>query len=229
MKITQRNLKEWFPRDRRFLHFCARYYGYSFYNDEVVEFANEYAIKNVLKMYQEGREFEDEKHMTGIVMSSFRFGILNGYTAYERYRRLKDRPMTDYDVDPEFNSVLSHLESDTKEYDNTMELVYKLISELPPVQAEVIKRHYKGQEALADIAKSLEIRYADARRILRNGLKKLEKQLKYETPSKSEPENKYPKYKELVGSLPAPVRSEPPVSNKAEDSSHSKAMSFLYT
>lgn len=137
--------------------------------------------------------------------------------------------MTDYDVDPEFNSVLSHLESDTKEYDNTMELVYKLISELPPVQAEVIRRHYKDQEALADIAKSLEIRYSDARRILRNGLKKLEKQLKNETPSKSEPENKYPKYKELVGSLPAPVRSEPPVSNKAKDSSHSKAMSFLYT
>lgn len=229
MKITQRNLKEWFPRDRRFLHFCARYYGYSFYNDEVVEFANEYAIKNVLKMYQEGREFEDEKHMTGMVMSSFRFAILNGYTAYERYRRLKDRPMTDYDVDPEFNSVLGRIESDTKEYDNTMELVYKLISELPPVQAEVIRRHYKDQEALADIAKSLEIRYADARRILRNGLKKLEKQLKNETPSKSEPKNKYPKYKELVGSLPAPVRSEPPVSNKAKDSSHSKAMSFLYT
>lgn len=229
MKITQRNLKEWFPKDRRFLHFCARYYGYSFYNDEVVEFANEYAIKNVLKMYQEGREFENEKHMTGMVMSSFRFAILNGYTAYDRYRRLKDRPMTDYDVDPEFNSVLSHLQSDTKEYDNTMEMVYKLIEELPPTQGEIIRRHYIDQEALADIAKSLDMRYTEARRVLRHGLKKLEKQIRHEEPINSEPQNKYPKHKELIGSLPAPVRSKPPVSNKAQDGPHSKAMSFLYS
>ena len=37
MKITERDLRNWFPADRRFLHFCAKYYGYSFHNDEVVE------------------------------------------------------------------------------------------------------------------------------------------------------------------------------------------------
>ena len=68
-----------------------------------------------------------------------------------------------------------------------MEMVYKLIEELPPTQGEIIRRHYIDQEALADIAKSLDMRYAEARRVLKHGLKKLEKQIIYGGPDKNKP------------------------------------------
>lgn len=229
MKITEKNLKNWFPHDRRFLHFCARYYGYSFYNDEVVEFANEFATKNVLNMYHQGREFDNEKHMTAMVMSSFRFGILNGYKAYDRYRKLQDRPMSDYDVDPEFNSVLSNLEGESTEYDNTMDMIKEAMQKLPDVQSELVRRKFLNHENLSDIAKSLGISYTDARRHERHALKQLRDDIENETPRKPEHKDQYPKYKDPIESLPAPVRSKPPRTNKAADSSHSEAMSFLYS
>ena len=68
MKITERDLRNWFPADRRFLHFCAKYYGYSFRNDEVVERANHLAVLNVMRLVNRDQEFEDEAHMTGMVM-----------------------------------------------------------------------------------------------------------------------------------------------------------------
>lgn len=229
MKITEKHIAKWFPRDRRFLHFCAKYYGYSFHNDEVVEHANFYAIKYVNKLYQEGKEFENEKHMTGIVMSSFRFAILNGYNSYSRTRRLNDRPMTDYQYEDGFNSVLDNTQSLDKEYDNSMDHIKAIIKQLPPVMSEIIDRHYLQQESLKDISRDLEMEYSTTRRHMRNGLSRIRKALENEEPRESELENKYPEYRTIIESLPKPVRSKPFESNKATDSSHTKAMSFLYS
>jgi hypothetical protein len=57
MKITDKDLRNWFPRDMRFLHFCAKYYGYSFHNNEVVERANHLAILNVMRLVNRDEEF----------------------------------------------------------------------------------------------------------------------------------------------------------------------------
>lgn len=229
MRITEKQIAKWFPRDRRFLHFCAKYYGYSFQNDEVVEHANFYAIKYINKMYHEGREFDDEKHMTGMVMSAFRFAILNGYDSYARTRRLNDRPMTDYEFEDGFNSAMAKTKSNDKDYDNTIDLVKAIIKELPPVMSEIIDRHYLQQQSLREIARDLEIEYTTARRWLRNGLSRIRKALENEEPREIELENKYPKYTPVSESLPKTVRSRPPQTNKATDSSHTKAMSFLYS
>lgn len=229
MRITEKQMAKWFPKDRRFLHFCAKYYGYTFHNDEVVEHANFYAIRNITKMFNEGREFEDEKHMTGIVMSSFRFAILSGYNAYAKTKRLGDRPMTDYEYDDGFNSVMDTAQSNDKPYDNTMILIKAVMQELPPIQAELIQRHYLDQETLQSVSRDLGIDYTTARRHMRNALRKIRKVLENEEPRETKHTNKPADNPKTIGSLPKPVRSKPVATNKAEDSSHSEAMSFLYS
>lgn len=229
MRITEKQIAKWFPRDRRFLHFCAKYYGYSFHNDEVVEHANFFAAKYINKMYQEGREFDDEKHMTGIVMSAFRFAILNGYNSYGKTRRLNDRPMTDYEYEDGFNSAMSQATSSDLPYDNTMDLVKEIIAELPPIMGELIQRHYLKQETLREVARDLGLDYTTARRHLRNGLSRIRKALENEEPREVKPASKQTNNTKVSRSLPKPVRSQPLITNKAEDSSHTKAMSFLYS
>lgn len=86
MKLTERNIKQYFPRDRRFLHFCAKYYGLSFYNDDVVETANFKAIQNVMELIKKDIEFDDEAHLTAYVMNSFRFAILSAYAFHDQKR-----------------------------------------------------------------------------------------------------------------------------------------------
>jgi RNA polymerase sigma factor (sigma-70 family) len=228
-KITEKDIKGWFPRDRRFLHFCARYYGYSFHNDEVVEYANEYAIRYITKMFQEGKGFENDKHMTGIVMSSFRFAILNGYTAYQKSKRLESRPMSDYDFEGDYNSVLSTLADGSKEYDNIREVLDMIMEkELTEREREMIKRHYFQGDSLKDIVRHLEVSYTDGRRIMRNAMKKIKTVLNHEEPREIEQKDKHPERREVSKSLPKPVRNKPIDSNKAKTESYSKAMSFLY-
>jgi RNA polymerase sigma factor (sigma-70 family) len=229
-KITEKDIKGWFPRDRRFLHFCAKYYGYSFHNDEVVEYANEYAIRYITKLFNEGREFDNEQHMTGIVMSSFRFAILNGYSAYQRSKRLGSRPMSDYDGEGDYNSVMISLSDGSKEYDNINEVLKMIMDkELTDREREIIKRHYFDGDSLKDIVRHLEVSYTDGRRIMRNAMKKLKTVLNHEEPREIEYKDKYPKRKEIVGTLPKPVRNKPIDSNKAKTESYTKAMSFLYS
>lgn len=228
-KITEKDIKGWFPKDRRFLHFCARYYGYSFQNDEVVEYANEYAIRYITKMFNDGREFDNDQHMTGMVMSSFRFAILNGYTAYSNSKRLGSRPMSDYDGEDGFNSVLFNLTDGSKDYDNMAEVLKQIIDkELTDRERQLVTRHYYLQDSLIDISRDLEISYTDSRRILRNAFKKIKTVLKHEEPREIEQQNKYPEYREVIESLPTPVRNRSIETNKAKTESYSKAMSFLY-
>ena len=57
-KITEDIFKDWFPKNNRFLHYCAKYYGFSFHNEAVVEEASFQAMLNVKILMYRDEEFE---------------------------------------------------------------------------------------------------------------------------------------------------------------------------
>jgi RNA polymerase sigma factor (sigma-70 family) len=235
MKITEKKMKEWFPADRRFLHFCAKYYKYSFHSDEVVEEAHFIAIKNVMSLKNREIEFESEQHMVGTVMSTFRFAILNAYKQMSLRDRLSCRPMTDYEYSADsdggvYNSVLSTLKSDTKEYDNTIELVKDFMdSELNVVERECIRLRYLEQLTVPEVANKLDREPRIVRNAIERGLRKLKKKADEITYIGIEEEVKHGYRDEPVRVVPNIVRSKPLNTNKATTESHTTAMSFLYS
>lgn len=235
MKITERKMREWFPADRRFLHFCAKYYKYSFHSDAVVEEANFIAIKNVMSLKNREVEFEDEKHMVGTVMSTFRYAILNAYKQMSLRERLNCRPMTDYEYASDsdggvYNSVLSTLKSDSTEYDNTIELVKRLMdSELNVVERECIRLRYLKQLTVPEVSKELDREQRDVRNAIVRGLRKLKKKADEIEYIGIEKEVKPRASEQPVRVVPDIVRSKPLVTNKATTSAHTEAMSFLYS
>ena len=57
-KITEDRFKDWFPKSNRFLHYCAKYYGFSFHNEAVVEEAAYQSMLNVKRLMDRGEEFD---------------------------------------------------------------------------------------------------------------------------------------------------------------------------
>ena len=158
MKITDKDLRNWFPRDMRFLHFCAKYYGYSFHNDEVVERANHLAVLNVMRLVNRDQEFEDEAHMTGIVMSSFRYAILNSYSnslsANEKNLEVRNDSELTYGVgDEEYSKYQANAVADTKEINNLVDFVTEYAeTNLPYLQRRALVECVMGQSTMKELA-----------------------------------------------------------------------------
>ena len=158
MKITEKDLRNWFPRDMRFLHFCAKYYGYSFHNDEVVERANHLAVLNVMRLVNRDQEFEDEAHMTGIVMSSFRYAILNAYSnslsANEKNLDVRNESEVTYGVgDEEYSKYQANAVADTKEINNLVDFVTEYAeTNLPYLQRRALIECVMGQSTMKELA-----------------------------------------------------------------------------
>ena len=231
-KITEKDIKGWFPADNRFLHYCAKFYGYSFYNDDVVAEAAFQAARAITKMYNEQREFDNEEHMVGMVMSSFRFAILNAYTIKKRSEKLEVRPMTDYEYSEgsdSFNMVMDRKTDNTKPYDNTNDFLKEVIAaNLPPVERDCIVLHFIDGLTGPDISCELDITYNEYRAAIQRGLRKLKRAFKNEQKKpkvQAKPRNIQPTKR----ALQPIVQCQPFTTNKAERSSHSKAMSFLHT
>lgn len=169
MRITEKHLKEFFPRNMRFLHYVAKRYGYSFYNDLASEKATFNAQKAILKMYNEGKEFESNEHLYGIVMSSFRYAILQSYTKTPNERELNIRPESDYisryhdsDYSPIENKTISY----EKPYDDTADVMYGLLKKtLNPIEFSVFYLKYKKDYQLKQIATELDLPLAKVKTI----------------------------------------------------------------
>lgn len=131
MKLTEKDIKQYFPRDRRFLHFCAKYYGLSFYNDEVVETANFKAIQNIMELIKKDIEFDDEAHLTAYVMNSFRFAILSAYTFHDQKRwslDVRNESELTYGDNEDTTSIYeASAVSYDPEYSNTIKEVIKFL------------------------------------------------------------------------------------------------------
>lgn len=239
MKITEKNLKAWFPANRRFLHFCAKYYSLSFYSDEIVEEANFIAIKNVMAMYNKEQEFETEQHMFGIVMSSFRFAILNAYQSSGgvNRRELKVRSASDLLwISQDSGDEFSKYEQACVAYDKPYDIVHEKLNEyidtqLPIIEREVIRRHVMNDDKIKEVAEQLDITTNNVRSAKQRAFRKIKKfrnrlDEAINTTPKNADNNKY--ISPALSQLRIKMALESAEEVKVKKCSYSEAMSFLY-
>jgi DNA-directed RNA polymerase specialized sigma24 family protein len=238
MKITDKNLRNWFPRDMRFLHFCAKYYGYSFHNDEVVERANHLAVLNVMRLVNRDEEFEDEAHMTGIVMSSFRYAILNSYSnslsANEKNLEVRNDSELTYGVgDEEYSKYQANAVADTKEINNLVDFVTDYAeTNLPYLQRRALVECVIGESTMRELSEDTDTTVRQVHLAKQKAIRRVKKLIGV----LDENEKKYGK-KETNGEYISPSRSklqieiqlEPVRRNEERERDYSKAMSFIHT
>lgn len=238
MKITEKDLRNWFPRDMRFLHFCAKYYGYSFHNDEVVERANHLAILNVMRLVNREQEFEDEAHMTGMVMSSFRYAILNAYTnslsANEKNLEVRNDSELTYGVgDEEYSKYQASAVADTKEIDNLVDFVTEYAeTNLPYLQRRALVECVIGESTMKELATDTDTSVRKVHLAKQKAIRRVKKLIG----ALNENEKKYGK-EETNGKYISPSRSklqiaiqlEPIRRDETRERDYSKAMSFVNT
>jgi len=238
MKITERDLRNWFPADRRFLHFCAKYYGYSFHNDEVVERANHLAVLNVMRLVNRDEEFEDEAHMTGIVMSSFRYAILNSYsnslTANEKNLEVRNESEVTYgDGSEEYSKYQESAVSNDKEIDNLLDVVRDYAeTKLPYLERRALLECVIGESTMKELATDTDTTVRQVHLAKQKAIRRVKKLIgvldenekkygeqtdngKYISPSRSK--------------LQIAIQLEPIRRDEARERDYSKAMSFIHT
>lgn len=238
MKITDKDLRNWFPRDMRFLHFCAKYYGYSFHNDEVVERANHLAVLNVMRLVNRDEEFEDEAHMTGMVMSSFRYAILNSYSnslsANEKNLEVRNDSELTYGVsDEEYSKYQANAVADTKEINNLVDFVTDYAeTNLPYLQRRALVECVIGESTMRELSEDTDTTVRQVHLAKQKAIRRVKKLIGV----LDENEKKYGK-KETNGEYISPSRSklqieiqlEPVRRNEERERDYSKAMSFIHT
>lgn len=238
MKITEKDLRNWFPRDMRFLHFCAKYYGYSFHNDEVVERANHLAVLNVMRLVNREQEFEDEAHMTGMVMSSFRYAILNAYTnslsANEKNLEVRNDSELTYGFgDEEYSKYQASAVADTKEIDNLVDFVTEYAeTNLPYLQRRALVECVIGESTMKELATDTDTSVRKVHLAKQKAIRRVKKLIG----ALNENEKKYGK-EETNGKYISPSRSklqiaiqlEPIRRDETRERDYSKAMSFVNT
>ena len=238
MKITEKDLRNWFPRDMRFLHFCAKYYGYSFHNDEVVERANHLAVLNVMRLVNRDQEFEDEAHMTGMVMSSFRYAILNSYSnslsANEKNLEVRNDSELTYGFgDEEYSKYQASAVADTKEIDNLVDFVTEYAeTNLPYLQRRALVECVIGESTMRELSEDTDTTVRQVHVAKQTAIRRVKKLIGV----LDENEKKYGK-KETNGKYISPSRSklqiaiqlEPIRRDEERERNHSKAMSFIHT
>ena len=228
-KITEERFKDWFPKSNRFLHYCAKYYGFSFHNEAVVEEAAYQSMLNVKRLMDRGQEFDSEKRLMATVMWCFRYGILSAYDVLKRRNRLDCRSESEvtYGVGNEddyslYEAACIHHD---KPYSNVSELISEaMLEDLNLEEREIIKQHFYQGEKLVDIKKSLDLTPKQFRNSYNRALAKLKLKLK----ENDEKPNIKKQRTESMFRVRKSNRMESPVKDPQKDSHYSKAMSFLY-
>ena len=228
-KITEDRFKDWFPKNNRFLHYCAKYYGFSFHNEAVVEEASFQSMLNVKRLMDRGEEFETEQKLMGTVMWCFRFGILSSYDILKRRNRLdcKNESEVTYGVgnDDDYSLYEAACIYHDKPYSNVGELISEaMLEDLNLEEREIIKQHFYQGETLVDIKKSLDLTPKQFRNSYNRALAKLKLKLK----ENDEKPNIKKQRTESMFRVRKSNRVESPVKDTEKDSNYSKAMSFLH-
>lgn len=229
-KITEERFKDWFPKNNRFLHYCAKYYGFSFHNEAVVEEASYQSMLNVKRLMDRGDEFDTEEKLMGTVMWCFRYGILSAYDIMKRRNRLDCRSESDvtYQVGNEDDYSLYEKACvyHDKPYSNVSELISEaMLEDLNLEEREIIKQHFYQGEKLVDIKKSLNLTPKQFRNSYNRALAKLKLKLK----ENDEKSNIKKQRTESMFRVRKSNRVESPVKDTKKDSYYSKTMSFLHT
>jgi len=238
IKLTEKHLKEFFPKDMRFLYYVANRYGYSFHDEEVVRKANFHAEVAMTKLYNKGIEFDNNEHMYGMVMSTFRYSILNAYNKNANEQNMDTRTESELiygSGDDEYNIYLNNAVSLDEEYDDTAENVYSILfNRLSPLAKEILYLKYKKSFKDVEVRRKLDMDSVPYRRILRSiqrEYKKINNRINDTANYTQKTPKKYPTVfnsKTRIDLL-RDVRSESPATNKATADSHTKAMSWIYS
>ena len=238
MILTDRKLKGFFPTDNRFIHFVAKKYGYTFWNDDNVNNARYHSIVNVtryLKKY--GYDFEDEGKIVSMLMYSIRYGILESYSQYkkknERLLDIRTESEFVYDVDSEmYNAYTKALAVDDDDLGG-LHMLYKNTVEysLTETESNVLSKSLAGYN-LTEIDNMYDLKpkaaYCAKKRIVtkfKNAIKlenKNEKEQQFTDTFKQEQVQKN------LRNLRADKQYRSLIKDEEKRSSYVKAIAFLY-
>ena len=160
MKLTERHIREFFPRDMRFTHYVAKRYGYNFKDEFAVEKANAIAMERVIHMYNEGMEFDNKEHLYGYIMTAFKFSILNSFDkrAADKLEYYNESQLTYGDGDEEYNKFLATAVVSANEYSNSAEKIIQIMkATMNPIEFKVFELKYNYNYNAEIIAREVEL------------------------------------------------------------------------
>lgn len=175
MKLTERHIREFFPRDMRFTHYVAKINGYNFKDEFAVEKANSIAMEKVITMYNEGMEFENKEHLYGYIMNSFKFSILNSFDkrVADKLEYYNESQLTSGEGDEEYNRFIKLATVDANEYSNSVEKVIQIMkATMNPIEFKVFELRYKYNYTIPTIAREVELKPSKVTTIQRRIKKK---------------------------------------------------------
>jgi hypothetical protein len=164
MKLTERHIRDFFPRDMRFTHYVAKIYGYNFKDGFAAEKANSIAMDRVISLYNEGMEFENKEHLYGYVTTTFRYAILNSFDrrAADKLEYYNESQLTSGEGDEEYNRFLALATAEANEYDNSVDKIIQIMkATMNPVEFKVFELKYNYNYTTPIIAREVELSCAN--------------------------------------------------------------------
>lgn len=238
MELTESKWAEFFPLNNRFIYYCAKYYGYTFHNDDVVNDARYYSVINLMRYVDNnGNVFKDEPEMVSIVMSCIRYGILHAYSQKERGKKqVESRPFSDFitnsnwgsNANGEYNRVENSLANSFQQEDEHFKtllgiLVEHELSEMQNMVLQECMLEGKTSKQFALEHRISETSVINARSIIKRRFKKLIKK----------EDEQVSNYQEYLPSTERTVRSnngnQSELENEKKEYRYLKAMSFLHS
>jgi hypothetical protein len=186
-------------------------------------------------MYKREQEFVDEKEMMGMVMSCFRFGILNAYQTMERKNRLpvnNESELTYGDGKEEYNKFLNVAVSNDKEYDNLTDLLHEFIeNNLSRVEKIVVKENLLGESTCKMVSNEHDITPNVVRAAKERAIRKLRRYAR-EITDTEHTKDKQADRQRYISADSSKLRNEilvqSALAEQAERDRYSKALSYVY-
>ena len=183
MKLTERHIRDFFPRDMRFTYYVAKIYGYNFKDGFAAEKANSIAMERVIEMYNKGMEFESKEHLYGYVTTTFRYAILNSFDkrAADKLEYYNESQLTYGDGYEEYNKFLHTAVVEPEEYDNSVDKIINIMkATMNPVEFKVFELKYNYNYTTPIIAREVELSCAKVTSIqkrIKNKFNKIKEKL----------------------------------------------------
>ena len=186
-------------------------------------------------IYENNREFESEVEKNGMIMSSFRYGILSAYDETRRRDRVptKNDSQLTYGIgDEEYSKYLNSAVSHDKEHDNLYELLHKFIDEeLTHPERLVIRDNILEGKTYQHISSMNDVCVTSLRSARERGLNKLRKYVKAIT-SIEHTKDRTPNQRKYIGHSDSQLQFkalfESIRKKQAEENRYSEALSFLH-
>lgn len=159
----------------RFTHYAAKIYGYKFKNADAADKANAMAMEKVLKLYREEMEFENNKHLYGFIMNTFRYAILNSFRkkSADKLETYNESQLTYGEGKEEYSVYYNSATSSDKEYSDSAKTMIDIMKKsFSDIEFRVFYLKYEYDYSVKEIANDLEISTAAVSTIKRRIQKK---------------------------------------------------------